>query len=352
MSLTSPVGGWDNAIDCMAADRAHTIADIARLAGVSKSTVSRALNDSPLIGDETKDRIRAIAEQHQFQLNAAARRLRTKQSHTIAFVAYPYKLESGVPDVFMLELMSGLTAALHAEGYDMLVVPTDPADTGWVREYLEAGRVDGFVLLSATCTEAHLKTLVELNAPFITWGVLPWNGTHSSVSGDSVTGGRIATEHLLESGRSRIAFLGGPAGVPEIGDRFRGYEAALAAAGQEVDQTLVAHAFWTEQEGDRAMRVLLSRAPDLDAVFVCSDLMAFAAMDAIRDLGRTVPGDVAVVGYDDVSLARHSNPPLTTVRQNGPLAGQLLARNLLEHVRSGVVTSVTIPAELVVRESA
>jgi DNA-binding LacI/PurR family transcriptional regulator len=333
------------------ATKADTIADIARIAGVSKSTVSRALNDSPLIGNETKDKIRAIAAEHDFHLNAPARRLRLKQSNAIAFVTYPYKSESGVPDVFMLEMMSGVSAALHAEGYDLLIVPTHPTDTSWVREYLDAGRVDGFVLLSATCTEAHLQALLDLKAPFITWGVLPWGRGHSSVSGDSVNGGRLATEHLLESGRSRIAFLGGPAEAPEIEDRYRGYEAALAAAGQTVDPALVVHAWWSEEAAANAMRELLERAPDLDAVFVNSDLMAFTAMDAIRDAGRRVPEDVAVVGYDDVSLARFGNPPLTTIRQNGPLAGQLLGRNLIEHIRTGVVTNVSIPAELVVRDS-
>jgi DNA-binding LacI/PurR family transcriptional regulator len=220
-----------------------------------------------------------------------------------------------------------------------------------VREYLDAGRVDGFVLLSATCTEAHLDALRELKAPFITWGVLPWGRGHSSVSGDSVNGGRLATEHLLETGRRRIAFLGGPAEAPEIEDRYRGYEAALGAAEIAVDPALVTHAWWTEEAAAKEMRTLLERAPNLDAVFVSGDVMAFAAMDAIRELGRSVPDDVAVVGYDDVSLARFSNPPLTTIRQNGPLAGQLLARNLIEHIRTGVVMNVSIPAELVVRDS-
>src|SRR6266540_5986997 len=114
----------------------HTIADIARLAGVSKSTVSRALNDSPLIGDETKNRIRAIAEQHHFQINVPDRRLSLQQSHTVAFVTYAYKADV-VPDVFMLEITSGIAGALHADGYDMLVVHVDPNDSEWAREYLE-----------------------------------------------------------------------------------------------------------------------------------------------------------------------------------------------------------------------
>ena len=332
-------------------ERAHTIADIARLAGVSKSTVSRALSDSPLIGEETKERIRALAEQHRFRINAPARRLRTKQSHTVAFVTYPYRADFTVPDVFMLEMMSGISGALHTSGYDMLVVQVGPTDTSWASEYLEAGRVDGFVLLSATCTQGHIRTLLDLRAPFILWGIPPGNHGYCSVGGDSFAGGRIATEHLVASGRRRIAFLGGPAAETEVQDRYRGYEAALSHAGTEVDPALVAYGYWSQDSAVATIGELVARAPDLDAVFVNSDLMAIAAMDELRSLGRTVPDDVAVVGYDDISLARYSNPPLTTIRQNGPLAGRLLAQNLIEHLQTGVITNVSIPAELVVRES-
>lgn len=332
----------------------HTIADVARLAGVSKSTVSRALNDSPLIGAETKERIRAIAREHRFQMNVPARRLSLKQSHAVALVTYEYDAELSVPDGFMLEIMSGISGALHASDYDLLVIQVSPDDTDWARRYLETGRADGFILLSATCTPRHLRTLVELDAPFIIWGDPPGAHAYSSVSGDSFTGGKLATEHLLRSGRSRIAFLGGPAAEPEVEDRYRGYEAALREAGTAVEPALVAHADWDQPEtsGAAAMRQLLQRGPDLDAVFVNSDLMAFAAMDTIRDHGHRIPDDVAVVGYDDVAFARHSDPPLTTIRQNGPLAGKLLAENLIQHLNTRVVTNVLIPAELVVRRSA
>jgi DNA-binding LacI/PurR family transcriptional regulator len=330
----------------------HTIADIAHLAGVSKSTVSRALNDSPLIKDETKDRIRLIAEQHDFQLNVPARRLSLQQSHTVAFVTYAYQKDFSVPDVFMLEIMSGISNGLNAGGYDMLVIHVDPLKTNWAREYLETGRVDGFILLSATCTQNHIKTLLAMNAPFVIWGTSAPNHGYCSVTGDNVTGGRIAVEHLLRSGRSRVAFLGGPARSLEVQDRYRGYELGLRNAGKTVDPALVAHADYSEASAAAAMRELLEQAPDLDAVFVNSDRMAIAAMDVIREERRTVPDDVGVIGYDDVSIAQHSNPPLTTIRQNGPLAGKLLAQNLLQYLQTGVVTDVSIPAELVVRKSA
>ena len=167
-------------------------------------------------------------------------------------------------------------------------------------------------------------------------------------------GGRLATEHLLRTGRSRVGFLGGPAREPEVRERYRGYETALQKAGRIVEPALVEHVSWDPSKGSvgGALRRLLDAAPDLDALFANSDVLALAAIDTIRDRGLAVPGDVAVVGYDDVTIARHSNPPLTTIRQNGLLAGELLAQNLVQHLRTGAVTDVSIAAELIVRESA
>jgi DNA-binding LacI/PurR family transcriptional regulator len=336
----------------MTSARVHTIADIARLAGVSKSTVSRALNDSPLIGAETKGRIRAIASEHNFQMSDPARRLSLGQSHVIALVTYAYKADLAVPDAFMLEMMSGITAGLHANGYDLLVIQVAPNDTDWVGRYLESGRVDGFVLMSASCTPRHIRALAERNAPFVMWGgPSPIQG-FSSVNGDSFAGGKLATEHLLGSGRSQIAFLGGFAKSAEVQDRYQGYEAALREAGRPVDPTLVAYGDYSPASATAAMRTLLAAQPGLDGVFVNSDLMAIAAIDEIRAHGRAVPDDVGVVGYDDVSIAQHSDPPLTTIRQNGPLAGRLLAENVIQQLRTGAVTNVSLPAELVVRKSA
>jgi DNA-binding LacI/PurR family transcriptional regulator len=332
----------------------QTIADIARLAGVSKATVSRALNDSPLIGTDTKERIRAIAREHRFQMNVPARRLSLKQSHVVGLMTYEYRSDIAMPDAFMLEIMSGITSGLHENDYDLLVFHAAPNDIDWPSRYLETGRVDGFILMSATCTKAHLDTLVEAKAPFIVWGLPHATHPFCTVSGDSFAGGKLATEHLLRSGRRRIAFLGGPTKAVEVEDRYRGYETALRETGTTIDQALVAHADWRRPEdmGAAETRELLGRARDLDGVFANSDRLAIGAMDALRVHGRRVPDDVAVVGYDDIALAQHTDPPLTTIRQDGPLAGKLLARHLIEHLQTGVVTNVSIPAELVLRGSA
>src|SRR3954453_7444892 len=149
--------------------RTQTLADIARLAGVSKSTVSRALNDSALIGEETKQRIRSIAEEHGFERNDTARRLSLGQSHVVALVTYDFNTEVAGP--FVLEIMSGVAAGLHANGYDLLLIQVAPDDTSWVRRYLDSGRVDGFVLLAGCCSDRHIHALEAHGAPFITWGI-------------------------------------------------------------------------------------------------------------------------------------------------------------------------------------
>jgi DNA-binding LacI/PurR family transcriptional regulator len=329
-----------------------TIADIARLAGVSKSTVSRALNDSPLIGEETKERIRALARRHNFRINVPARQLSLQQSHTIAFVTHAFHKDFSVADLFGLEIMGGVSSGLSANGYDMLVVHVNPRETEWAHDYLDTGRVDGFILLTSTRKSDHIQALVKMGAPFIAWGPPKPGLSHCSVTGDNISGGKLATEHLIRSGRGRIAFLGGPPDELEVQHRFEGYKMALQEVGKSIDSALLAYGDFTDTSGAVAMRSLLEQAPDLDAVFVNSDLMAIEAMNVIREQGRRVPEDIAVVGYDDLSIAAHCNPPLTTIRQNIPLAGRLLAQNLLQYLETSVVTNTSIPVELIIRRSA
>ncbi len=331
----------------------QTLEDIARLANVSRSTVSRALNDSPLLSQETKERIQAIARAHNFRLNIPARNLRLRSSRTIAFVAPIYYPEFfSAEDLFGLEMLGGIGSGLHALDYDLLIAHIDPHDTTWAHNYLDSGRVDGFILIASNLKPSHLKTLVEIGAPFIVWGMPlpPFN--YCSVTGDNITGGLLATQHLIRLGRQRIAFLGGPDDNLTVQNRFRGYEDALQSAGQRVDPALVVFGDYSYASGTTAMRRLMEQAPELEGVFVNSDLMAIGAINTIQASGRRVPEDIAVVGYDDLSIAVYNNLPLTTIRQNIPLAGKLLAQNLIQFIETGVVTNVTTPVELVIRKSA
>ena len=332
---------------------AQTIADIARLAGVSKSTVSRALSDSPLICEETKERIRGITKDQHFQINFPARRLSKKESNTIAFVTHGHHKEFSFADLFTLEILSSISRVLAESGYDLLMVQVDPmACCDWSADYLDTGRADGFILMTSTRKNAHIKSLLEMGSPFIVWGVPLPGHSYPSVTGDNFMGGKLAVEHFVRSGRQKIAFLGGPAEELEVQRRYDGYAAAMKDAGLEVVQKRVGYGDFSTESSAATMRQLLEGSPDLDAVFVNSDLMAMSAMDVLRANGRRVPEDVAVIGYDNLSIAEVANPPLTTVSQNLPQAGRLLAQNLIQYLRTGVVTNVVVPVNLEVRKSA
>jgi DNA-binding LacI/PurR family transcriptional regulator len=331
----------------------QTLEDIARLANVSKSTVSRALNNSPLISLETRERVQTIAGERNFRINASARNLRRRESRTIAFVAPVYSPGfCSSDDLFGQAMLSSIGNGLYSEGYDLLVVHVNPRENAWVPYYLDSGRADGFILLVSSLKQALIHTLAEMRAPFIVWGMPLPPANYCSVHGDNISGGLQATRHLIGLGRQRVACLGGPECDLTVQTRYQGYQSALQAAGRSLDPALVAFGDYTYASGISAMRRLLQQAPDLDAVFVHSDLMAVGAIAAIQDSGRRVPEDVAVIGYDDVPIASYNNLPLTTIRQNIPLAGKLLAHNLIQYIQTGVVTNVTTPVDLVIRKSA
>lgn len=335
----------------MAEKPVKTIADIAELAGVSKSTVSRALSNSPLISEETRNRIQTIARDHNFQINQPARSLSLKQTNTIAFITHGYYEKIGVEDLFLLEMLGAITTALAKMNYDLLMVNVDPYDTEWISDYLNTGKVDGFILMTSTRKQYHIRSLIEMKAPFIAWGIPAPGANYCTVTGDNFSGGRLAAEHLLQLGKQKIAFLGGPVEEQEVKLRFQGFESALKAAGQKADPKLVGHGDYSSEAGAKMVVKLLDQNPGLDAVFANSDLIAIGAVNAIRERGLRVPEDISVIGYDDISLAQYCNPPLTTIRQNITESGRRLVQNLIQYLETGIVTNVAVPVELVVRAS-
>ena len=336
----------------MPAKEIQTIADIGRLAGVSKSTVSRALSGSPLISEETTKRIRAIAKEHNFQLNIPARRLSLKQSNTIAFVTNAHKHKYSCLDLFTFEILGGIMGALHDNGYDLLMVNIDPGDNHWAVEHLEAGKADGFILMTSSRKQSHIKLLAEMGAPFVAWGIPLPKYNYCTVTGDNFNGGKLATERLISLGRRSIAFLGGPKEEMEIQYRYEGYVAALKAVGITPDPSLVTHCEFWDSSAVTETRALLAQAPGFNALFANNDLMAIEAMRVLHEAGKRVPEDVAVIGYDNLTISVECTPTLTTISQNVHVAGRMLAQNLLQYLKTRVVTHVTMPVELVVRQSA
>jgi DNA-binding LacI/PurR family transcriptional regulator len=236
--------------------------------------------------------------------------------------------------------------------YDLLMIQVNSRNNDeWIAEYLNTGRVDGYILITTPPGSIQANTMLELGVPFAAWGAPLPGRNFCSVIGDNFTGGKLAAEHLIRSGRRKLAFLGGPANSSEIQDRYAGFETGLTKAGWPFEQRRIAYGDYSNQSGAVAMRQLLERDPELDAVFVNSDLMATAAIAVLQESGRAVPGDVAVIGYDDLSIARLTTPPLTTISQNLPLAGKMLAQNLVQYLQTGQITSTVLPVELIVRKS-
>ena len=310
------------------------------------------MNDSPLIGEETRgsDPVDCPSAQLPDQHASPSFELAEKPNDCLRHPCLSQGFLGRKP-VRARDDGWDLSGLARLE-YDLLVIHVDPNDTKWAHQYFDTGRVDGFILMTATRKQSHVKALLDLGAPFIIWGVPQPRQNCCSVTGDNFNGGKLATEHLLGIGRHKIGFIGGPSSEIEVQHRQAGYESALQEAGIDIDKTVIDYGDFSNTSGAEAMKRLLERVPEIDGVFVNSDLMAIAAMDVVREAGRRVPEDVAVVGYDDLSIAEHSNPPLTTIRQNIPLAGKLLAQNLIDYLQTGMVTNVSIPVELIVRKSA
>jgi len=329
--------------------------DIAHLAGVSQPTVSRALRGSPMVSPETRQRVQAIARELNYKVDKNASNLRFQHSNTLALLFF----EDPTPDdslinPFFLSMVGSITRACVRQGYDLLL-SFQQQSGDWHVDYEDSRKADGIILLGYGDFHeyrARLELLVAQGTRFVRWGQVRPDQPGVSVGCDNFQGGREVTRHLLQLGRRRIAFLGHASShYPEFEERFLGYRSALARNGLEADPSLQVDAITTESSGYEAARVLLSRGAAFDAIVGASDLIAIGAMRALAEAGLDVPGDVAVVGFDDLPAAGLSNPPLTTVMQDTRLAGDALVDTLLRLVRGQPATDRLLPTRLVVRRS-
>lgn len=328
------------------------MADIARLAGVSVSTVSRALNGSPLVNDETRQRIGELARSLNYTINESAKNLRLQRNQTIAVVV-PYDAQSRqhISDPFFLTMVGSLADALTDRGYDMLLSRVDAEALDSVSSLYDAGRASGIVLIGQWRHHDQLNALAARQVPVVVWGAQLPQQLYCTVGGDNRLGGRLATRHLLAQGRRRILFLG-DAQLPEVALRRDGYREALQEAGQGVDDGLEWAVPFEEQGAARAIAAgLHDPVRRFDAVFACSDLIAIQMMRALRAAGARVPDDVAVVGYDNIPLAAYADPPLTTVHQPVAEAGVALVDALVRLMDGNAAQPVVLPVHVVVRQS-
>jgi len=325
--------------------------DIAQLAGVSMSTVSRALNQSSLVNIETRERIEKLAKSLKYSVNVGASNLRLQRNRTVAVVLpFDAATRQHVTDPFFVSLLGNLADALTARGYEMLLSRIDADRLDLAGELAASGRAIGVILIGQWHHHDQINELASRNSPIAVWGAYLPQQLYCTVGGDNIAGGRLATEHLISSGRRRIAFFG-DIELPEIGHRHEGYEKALAAHNIAPAAELVQLAPFVEGSARLAVQNLVAKNIHFDAIFASSDLLAMEAISALRDTGLDVPNDIAVVGYDDVILARYCHPALTTIRQPVESGAEALVDALLKIIEGKRPKPQILPTELIVRES-
>ncbi|MBN1440177.1 MAG: LacI family DNA-binding transcriptional regulator [Anaerolineales bacterium] len=333
--------------------RKATAADIARKAGVSIMTVSRVVNHKGDVSPATRRRVEQIITRLNYRPSGIARSLVTRQSGTIGLV---------IPDVsnpFFADVALGAEHVACAEGYNVYLCHTaeDPERELSVIASLEEKRVDGLVLFSRLEPKSLSAAVDHQTAVVLINRLAPRNTKKTSVGSvrlDDVLGGRLVTHHLLESGRRAIGFLSGPAASHSARNRVIGYREALASAGMPRDPAWEHPCPPTVDGGQAAARALLLAKPELTALFCFNDLVAVGALQACAELGRKVPRDLAVAGYDDIPLAALVTPPLTTCRTPRYELGAEAVRQLLGRIRGekSAAPETILQPQLVVRASA
>lgn len=327
-----------------------TLAELAQLAGVSVATVSRSLAGNPVIAEATRTRIVALAREHGFQVNQAARNLRLKRTGAIGVVLpLGHEAEQHLSDPFFMSLLGPLADAIADRGHDLLLSRVIPKDDRWLDAIVDAGRVDGVILIGQSNQIDAIERVAERYRPMIVWGAETPGKTQITVGSDNVAGGRIAAEHLLAQGRSRLAFFGNIE-VPEFAARYAGFKQALRGAGSGQPTLLPLHL--TSESSYSAIEDYLAGHPSPDGIVAASDVIAMSALRALAAHGKRVPQDVGVIGYDDVLIAMHTTPPLTTIRQDVARGARTMVDLLFRRMEGAEVDSVTMPPELILRGSA
>lgn len=325
-----------------------TLEQVAQRAGVSRATVSRVVNDSPTVAESIRAAVRRAIDELGYVPNQAARSLVTQRTDSYALILPESPSRVFSDDQFFPGIIRGVSQELEsADKQLVLMVAGSQASHDRIERYALARHIDGVLIASMHGADPLPGTLARMGIPVVCGGRPLSQVRVPYVEVDNVTGARTAVRHLLETGRTRIATIAGPQDMVAGIDRLTGYREELRGSDR---RSIVAVGDFTRDSGAVAMRQLLEDDPDLDAVFVASDLMAHGALQALQAAGRRVPDDVAVIGFDDIALARYTEPPLSTVRQ--PIVGQgrEMARQLLRLAAGeSIADSVILPTELVIR---
>ncbi len=324
---------------------AVSIKDIAKAAGVSPSTVSRALSDHPRISQETKERIRHLAKEMEYTPSLLARSLVTQDTATVGVVI------TMASDPFLTHLVTSIEEVAREQGYSVLMSSSylDPDRELELVAAFHGRRSKGIIVIGSQIVDGYLQLHDRLPLPIVLTNCRTYP---YSVSTDNLAGVRQAIEHLVQLGHRRIAYVANRRSYRSNLDRLTSYQQVLAASGIAVDEDLIIEGDGSLQRGNAAARILLSHSQPPTAVFCFNDMTAIGVLSALQQAKIRVPEQMSVVGFDDVEFAAHCYPRLTTVRQPTDLMGQRLIHMLLALIQGQEdVGPEVLPAELVIRES-
>ncbi len=336
-----------------------TLDQVAARAGVGRGTVSRVVNGSPQVSATARAAVQRAIDELGYVPNRAARALVTQRTDSVALVVSESE-ERVFGEPFFAGIIRGINSVLLDTSMQLwLAMAQSKRERERVEHHLTPQHVDGVLLMSLHGEDRLPTLLAQRGLPVVVCGqpggdIRIIGDQMSCVDADNAGGARMAAAHLLKQGRKKVTAIAGPQDMGVGVSRLDGYRQAVKEAGRTVDESMIAYGDFSEASGAQAMRTLLDRHPDLDAVFCASDLMAVGAMRTLREYGRRIPVDVAVVGFEDSVLARQTEPQLTTVHQPVEAMGREMARLLVAHMRGETVPAplVVLDTHLVVRASA
>jgi DNA-binding LacI/PurR family transcriptional regulator len=331
--------------------RIRNIGDLAKLAGVSPGTVSRALSDTGLISQKTRERIKALAREHDFRPNVMARNLRIQKTGAIG-VVIPLGHDPGqhISDPFFITMLGLLADELTERGYDLVLSRVVPTDESWLDRFVDSGRVDGVIVIGQSDQEAVLDKTAARYRPLVVWGGYRQGQVHCSVGSDNRVGGDLATTHLIEQGCKHIAFFGDPHAM-EFRLRLEGCRDAMRRAGLVEDVKVFPTNLITETAHPDIAHFLGAAGNRPQGIVAAADIIAMTTLRVLAELNISVPDDIKVIGYDGLALSEHTFPRLSTIRQDLTTGAHSLVDMLLRRIAGEETTSVILQPELVVRNS-
>ncbi len=331
--------------------RLRNMAELARMAGVSPGTVSRALAGKSLVNKETRLRIQELARRHGFRPNQMAAKLRTQRTGVIGVVIpLGHDRRQHISDPFFMTLLGYLADALTESGYDLMLSRVVPDEADWLDRIVDSGMLDGVLVIGQSDQTAEIERVSQHYRPLVVWGEHHAGQRHCTVGSDNFTGGAMAVHHLITKGRRRLLFVGDPQ-PPELASRYAGACDAARAVGLGDPGVLPTRLSSDDVEVDLIAHIDQLDPHRTDGIVAASDVIAMAVLRVLADRNVGVPDAVSVVGFDDLPLATQTVPRLTTIRQDIAAGARAMVDALFARIGGEDAASVVLPPELIVRDS-